>query len=148
VPLPDLTASGDLPVGVHVATLREALDRFGSQSPRRRLVALRLQRIHELAVSTGHLARFVIFGSFVTDKPEPHDVDIFLLMDDSFDLSSVAGETQLLFEHETADVYFGASVFWLRRRSALGGEQAAIEDWQFKRDGTRRGIVELIVEGP
>ena len=27
--------------------------------------------------------------------------------------------------------------------AGLGGEQAAIEDWQIKRDGTRRGIVEV-----
>jgi hypothetical protein len=37
----------------------------------------------------------------------------------------------------------GASIFWVRRAGALGGEQAAIEDWQIKRDGTRRGIVEV-----
>ena len=42
--------------------------------------------------------------------------------------------------------HFGCSVFWLRRMAAMGGEQAAIEDWQIKRDGTERGIVEITVE--
>jgi hypothetical protein len=42
------------------------------------------------------------------------------------------------------DAYFGASIFWVRRMAALGGEAVAIEDWQIKRDGTRRGIVEII----
>ena len=27
--------------------------------------------------------------------------------------------------------------------AALGGEQAAVEDWQIKRDGARRGLVEI-----
>lgn len=27
--------------------------------------------------------------------------------------------------------------------AAVGGEQAAIEDWQIKRDGTERGVVEI-----
>jgi hypothetical protein len=76
---------GDLPIGVYPATLDEVIEYFGASTPRRRIMALRLARIHRLASSTGHLARFIIFGSFVTLKPEPNDVDIFLLMDDSFD---------------------------------------------------------------
>ena len=38
------------------------------------------------------------------------------------------------------------SVFWLRRLTALGGEEQAIAGWQIKRDGTRRGIVEIVDE--
>jgi hypothetical protein len=30
--------------------------------------------------------------------------------------------------------------------AAIGGEEAAIEDWQIKRDGTERGIVEITRE--
>jgi hypothetical protein len=30
--------------------------------------------------------------------------------------------------------------------AAIGGEQAAIADWQIKRDGTQRGIVEITVK--
>jgi hypothetical protein len=89
-----------------------------------------------------------VFGSFVSEKPEPNDVDIFLLMLDAFDASQVTGEACLLFDHAVAQAHFGASVFWLRRLAALGGEQAAIEDWQTKRDGSRRGIVEIIPEEP
>ena len=43
-------------------------------------------------------------------------------------------------------VNFGASVFWMRQMAAIGGVQAAIEDWQIKRDGTERGIVEMTAE--
>ncbi len=44
----------------------------------------------------------------------------------------------------TADAHFGASVFWLRRPAAFGGEQATIEFWQTRRDGRLRGIVEIV----
>jgi hypothetical protein len=44
-----------------------------------------------------------------------------------------------------AQEYEGASVFWLRSFAAIGGEQNAVEDWQYKRDETRRGIVEVII---
>ena len=140
---PPLNDAGDLPPGIHPATLAEAVAHFGRNTPRRATVARRLERIYALVRATGHLARFIIFGSFVTAKAEPNDVDIFLLMDDDFDASKVTGEAAILFDHLAAQNYAGASVFWLRRMAALGGEQAAIEDWQIKRDGTRRGVVEL-----
>jgi hypothetical protein len=62
VPLPPFDVVGDLPPGVHRATLREVLARFGKGSPRRAAVASRLDRIDRLARSTGHLARLVVFG--------------------------------------------------------------------------------------
>ena len=140
---PPLNDAGDLPPGLHAATLAEVIERFGTISLRRAALARRLERIHSLVSATGHVARFIIFGSFVTAKTEPNDVDIFLLMDDTFDVSKVTGETAILFDHLAAQNYEGASVFWLRRQAALGGEQTAIEDWQIRRDGSRRGIVEV-----
>ena len=106
-------------------------------------MARRLERIYSLVRGTGHLARFIVFGSFITAKAEPNDVDIFLLMEDTFDVSKVTGEAAILFDHLAAQNYAGASVFWLRRLAALGGEQSAIEDWQIKRDGAFRGVVEI-----
>src|SRR5262245_8755750 len=146
VPLPPFTEDGDLPIGVHPVTLQESLDRFGTETAQRRAVALRLIRIHQIAMSSGHLARFIVYGSFITDKPEPNDVDVFLLMEDSFDAAQLTGETRLRFDHAAAQAHFGASVFWLRRLAAWEGEQAAVEYWQEKRGGGRRGILEIIPE--
>lgn len=53
-------------------------------------------------------------------------------------------EVALLLDHAAADAHFGASVFWLRRPAAFGGEQATIKSWQTKRDGGQRGIVEFL----
>ncbi len=148
MPLPPFLENGDLPPGVHAVTLQEALVRFGSGSIRRRAIAQRLERIDRLARATGHLARLVVFGSFVTSKAEPNDVDVFLLMENAFDAGPLTGEARLLFDHAAAQAHFGASVFWMRRLAALGGEQQAIEFWQTKRDGGQRGIVEIVPELP
>ncbi len=148
MPLPLLTSVGDLPLGVHRASLREVIEHFGAGSPQREGVARRLERIYRLARDTGHLARFVVFGSFVTDKPDPNDLDVFLVMSDTFDGAKIRGEAALLFDHAAADAHFGASVFWLRRLAALGGEQTTIEYWQVKRGGGQRGIVEIVEEIP
>ena len=65
-------------------------------------------------------------------------------MDDSFDADQVTGETALIFDHQKAQNALGASIFWIRKLAAIGGEQEAVEYWQVKRDNTRRGIVEVI----
>jgi hypothetical protein len=119
------------------------LEQFGQATVQRKLVGMRLSRIYELVTATGHLKRFIVFGSFITAKPEPNDVDLFLVMDDAFDLSQVTGEARLVFDHPAAQAHFGASIFWLRRLAALPNEEEALLGWQTKRDGTRRGIVEV-----
>lgn len=140
---PPFNEHGDLPVGLHAATLDEVLKHF-AHTPRRAVIGRRLARIYQLACATGHLRRFVVFGSFVTAKPDPNDVDIFLLMEDSFDVRSVSTEVRVVFDHAAAQNLLGASVFWIRRAAAAGEEQAVVEYWQIKRDGSKRGIVEVI----
>ena len=71
---------------------------------------------------------------------------LFLLMEDTFDVRQLIGEARVLFDHAAAQAHFGASVFWLRRLAALGGEEQAIAGWQIKRDGTYRGIIEIVEE--
>jgi hypothetical protein len=120
--LPAFNEVGDLPPGVFRATLAEVLERFGQGSVQRCAVSDRLKRLYQLVTSTGQLARFIVFGSFVTAKNEPNDVDVVLLMEDTFDLAYVTGEAALVFQHLEADAHFGASVFWTRRSRAIGGE--------------------------
>ena len=142
--LPAFTADGDLAPGIYQVSLKEILERFGAGSAQRISVGTRLDRIFRLAQGTGKLARFVVFGSFVTDKLEPNDVDVFIVMEDTFEASQLSGEAALLFDHAAAAAHFGASIFWLRRLAAMGGEQSTIEYWQVKRGGGRRGIVEIV----
>ena len=146
--LPPFTDSGDLPVGVHRATLQSVTERFGRGSLQRVAVASRLVRIHDVATNTAQVRRFVVFGSFVTAKPEPADVDVCLMMHDAFNVAQLKGEERLLFDHPAAQAHFGASVFWLRRLAALGGEEEAVAHWQIKRSGERRGIIEIVEEEP
>lgn len=141
---PEFDINGDLPVGIHKAAFADVIEYFGRGSLQREIVARRLARIYQLAQSTDQVARFIIFGSFITAKQTPNDVDIFMLMEDTFDSSQVTGEAAIIFDHLVAQNREGASVFWIRRMAAIGGEQTAIEDWQIRRDNKRRGIVEVI----
>lgn len=123
MPIPKFNEIGDLPPGVHVANLSETLARFGKANLARQIMGRRLQRIHELAVSTGHLVRFVVFGSFVTAKEEPNDVDVVMVMDEAFDGSVLDEPARLLFSHDVADSEFGASIFWACRPVAFGANR-------------------------
>ena len=53
-------------------------------------------------------------------------------------------EPRIIFNHMACQNYEGVSIFWLRRTAALDGEESAIEHWQIKCDGKKRGIVEVL----
>ena len=64
MPLPSLTENGELPLGVHPASLREVLDRFDAGSDQRKALALRLARVYRVAQASGHLTPFVISSRY------------------------------------------------------------------------------------
>jgi hypothetical protein len=147
MPLPEFDEQGDLPVGVHQATLAEVLTRFGHGTPQRQVVTAQLVRIYELARATGKLLRFVIFGSNVIAKPAPNDIDIILVMRDDFEVAACDAQTQPLFDHLRAQQIFGASVFSVRPSTALlATVDEFISYWQIQRDQSKHGIIEVRLE--
>jgi len=142
--LPEFNESGDLPLGVHPAAIEEILSRFGGATPQRHEVTERLERIYRLAVSTKALDRLIVFGSYVSSKPAPNDVDVVLVMRDDFKLARCEADVKALFDHQLATAEFGASVFWIRPSMLMGETlEEFIAHWQQKRDGQLRGIVEI-----
>lgn len=143
--LPGFNEAGDLPPGVHQATLDEVVGRFGATQGQRSLCTRRLLHVHALAQRTGHAQRFIIFGSYVTAKPDPNDVDVVLVMDDAFHLENCPIEGRGLFDHAIAQARYGASIFWVRPGLLISERiEGFVAYWQIKRDGSRRGIVEVI----
>ena len=144
MPLPHLNSTGELPEGVHQATMDEILAQFGDGTPQRQAATARLRRIYQLAHATGKLERLILFGSYITAKPDPNDIDIVLVMRNDFDVHACEEETRILFDHPRAVEAFGASVFWVRPLLLLLETlEEFIAHWQIKRDQTRRGIVEV-----
>lgn len=142
--LPDFNDKGELPAGVHQAAMDEVISRFGSGTPQRENVTARLQKIYKLAQSTGKLERLIIFGSYITTKLYPKDVDVVLILNDDFDLTACDETTRTLFDHRKVEDEFGASVFWIRPAMLiLETLDQFIAYWQIKRDRTLRGIVEV-----
>lgn len=144
MPLPQFHRVGELPEDVHQATIDEVMAQFGSGTPQRQAVTARLQHIYHLARATGKLERLMLFGSYITAKPDPNDVDIILVMRNDFDVQACDEKSQQLFDHRRAEETFGASVFWIRPALLVPETLAEfIAHWQITRDQTRRGIVEV-----
>ena len=98
-----------------------------------------------LVSATGQLERFIIFGSYVTAKADPNDVDVFLVMAEAFNVDEMSGDTRVIFSHAQAQSRLRASVFWATRSTSITNVDALLVGWQTKRDQTRRGIVEVII---
>lgn len=144
MPLPEFNEFGDLPEGSHPASLDEVVARFGCGTTQRLAVTERFHRIYQLALATGHVDRLLVFGSYVSDVSEPNDVDVLLVMRNDFRSEDCPAESSVLFDHARANAELGASIFWVRPDMLLGEPlEQFLAFWQIKRDGRRRGVVEI-----
>lgn len=141
--LPELTAQGELPPGVHLANWSEFHARFCGSSPRRVWLSGRLTALLKLAATGGKLRRVFIWGSFVTAKPAPKDLDILLIMDEDFEVDDIAAPSRAVFDSVRAKLLFESDVFWAR--SSIGHEMLNLwlQTYQTSRSFRKRGIVEL-----
>ncbi len=143
VVLPELTADGELPAGVHIADWDEFESRFGVSSPRRLWLSGRLRAIMGLAAESGQLRRVFVWGSFVTAKPAPRDLDILLIMGEGFEVDHISGPAQAVFDSTRAKLLFESDIFWAR--ASIGQEllDLWLDTYQTSRSFRKRGIVEL-----
>jgi predicted nucleotidyltransferase len=92
------------------------------------------------------LERVFIWGSYATDKPDPRDIDLFLIMSPDFESNDCTGAMHLVFDSEAAERELGTTVFWMT--SSTGAQTTIaffLEQFQSRRDGGRRGIVEVLL---
>jgi uncharacterized protein DUF6932 len=85
--LPEFNEYGSLPEGIHRATEQELFTRFATTSARRQWLGERLREVLTTAKATGKLHRLILWGSFVTAKDVPEDLDLLLIMAADFDLA-------------------------------------------------------------
>jgi Family of unknown function (DUF6932) len=141
--LPELNAEGELAVGVHLADWREFRSFFGASSSRRVWLLGRLEALIQVASSTQKLRRVFVWGSFVTSKPAPRDLDVLFIMAEDFEVADVSPDAQEIFDTSRARLCFEADVFWAR--TSIGEEvlRLWLDTYQTSRAFRKRGIVEL-----
>jgi len=144
--IPKFENSGNLPKGVYKVTLDEVREVFGTGSARRKWLVENLKEIIALAKSTRKLERVIIWGSFVSDKELPQDIDLLLIMKEGFSIDKVNSEMRRVFDYAQGRIAFNADIFWVK--SSIGKETITLwlETYQMTRDFESRGIVEVIID--
>lgn len=82
MPIPELNSEGVLPTGIHDCTLAELKGVFGKFQVSDRRIKL-FGRLEELAAEAGRSGLFealLVDGSFVTNEPNPHDIDLIAVL--------------------------------------------------------------------
>jgi len=98
-----------------------------------------------MAKATGKLSRLFLWGSLVTNKEMPNDIDVLLVMAADFDIDALPAPGRVLFDHVQARLRFHADVFWSRESIGEAVLRLWLDTYQTSRDFKRRGIVEVLV---
>jgi len=130
--IPELDEHGNLPPGIHPATLAEVEERFGRSTEVRRAEIQSLHWLVDLAKRAG-IERLIVNGNFVTDVFEPNDVDCVLLMGASFPRDLRAAE-----ELDTGLPYIHLQVVYQKRFDYLVNRFFAADS-----RGNRKGVIEV-----
>ncbi|MGI8978717.1 MAG: DUF6932 family protein [Pirellulaceae bacterium] len=77
--IPPLTEAGLLPPGNHTATLEEFAQTFCMHTTRRRELFEKLERLLADLKKVDSARKILIGGSFVSNKPEPDDIDCVIV---------------------------------------------------------------------
>lgn len=74
--LPPFGPEGDLPEGLNHVSIAEFFVHFGSVTSQRVRLAARLQTVLDPVRPYAIVARVIVWGSFVSAKPDPADIDL------------------------------------------------------------------------
>jgi len=124
-------------------TLAEIRQRYGTHTARRQFLWQRLQTIVQLLAATGALRRLYLFGSFVTEKPNPGDLDCLAVMASGFTTAHLTPALMTVFQHDVCRLYYQADVFWITE--AVGQEhlEALLAVFARDRSGNPQPLVEV-----
>jgi len=141
--LPEFNIDGNLPEGIYTIGAEEFFNSFSTGSGRRKWLGRQLHELFRLVKLTGKVERVFVWGSFISAKESPNDVDLLLLMNVDFQLEEVSEECKCLFNYGEARVRFNADIFWAK--SSIDNEilKLWLDTYQNTKDFKRRGIVEV-----
>jgi hypothetical protein len=104
-------------------------------------VAARLQQAFDLVRSLQIISRIIVWGSFVTAKPDPADADILWVTLPTFDRSQLPVHVDILFDPVLAKRLYGIDVLSIPEGS--GYLSMLLDGLSMTRAFTKRGLVEV-----
>jgi hypothetical protein len=113
IQLPDFNTDGYLEPGSYLVSLEETLARFGSGSVARERLGKLLRLIIERARNYNTIKRVIVWGSFVSNKLEPRDLDYSLIVDPRHRRITIAAEDRRFFVPVDARIFYGVDKAYL-----------------------------------
>lgn len=84
--IPEFDENGNLPTGIHSASIEEVVTRFGGPSQVRQMRTTNLMLFYNLVKDFA--VGMYIDGSYTTSKLSPGDIDIILMLPSNFNFKS------------------------------------------------------------
>ena len=135
--IPPFHDGTNLPEGIHRATLEDVEAFFGTSVKRTQLCAS-LRKMLNTARDC-QFRKAILFGSFVSSKDSPGDIDLFWTLAPGTDTDHLHHRCRQLLDSANSKGLFMCDVFWcfddddsINRMSNM---------WQIDRQGRTRGLV-------
>lgn len=143
--LPELTAYGALPPGIHPASLDEIEARYGKfQQPDRptRLLAIVREFVQEVQACRW-VRRVLLAGSLVTSKEEPDDIDLLLVFERHAEFVDLLPHEYNVLYQAGAQRRFGALLDLHVVEEHSEAMERLLRFFQRNRDGRMVGMIEV-----
>jgi hypothetical protein len=147
MPIPNYTTEGLLPPGIYAATLKQIGTRYGEGSEARRRLSVLLREVVEAAKSYPSMKRILLWGSFITRKDEPNDLDYSVIVSVDHRLTEVAPAHRRFFVPSEARRRYGVDAGYLLIRDYPLEPYVERLDFICKRKGVPCGIIEISLRG-
>lgn len=135
--IPDFYDGDNLPPGRHECTLDEVRERFGTGEKRQDLFS-KLSALVRRARDCGFRA-VVLFGSFVSSKLEPGDVDLFWVTNADIDTDQLSQACRQVIDSMLIKQQVGFDVFWCPEDTSAVDRMTEL--WCEDRQRRRRGLL-------
>ncbi len=128
---------------MQTASLEEIRKRFGTAAPRRQFLFARLHALVNQLLTIGGVRHIYLFGSFVSGKSAPNDIDLFIVMEAGFTTAHLTARALEVFQHDLCKIRYHADLFWVTE--AIGAERISdlLDVFSRDREKQQQPIVEV-----
>ena len=127
----------------YTASLEEIRIRFGTSTPRRQFLFRQLQIVINHLLATSNVKQIYLFGSFVSRKTSPNDVDLFVVMNAGFSTVNLTGRTLDVFQHDVCRIRYHTDVFWVTEAVGTDRIEDLLDVFSHDREGRDQSIFEV-----
>ena len=126
-----------------IASLDDLRIRFGTSTPRRQFLCRQLEIVIDQLRVTRSLKQVYLFGSFVSGKASPNDIDLLVVMNAGFSTTQLSGKALELFQHDLCRIRYHADLFWVTEAVSRASIEELLEVFSRDREGRAQSVIKV-----